>query len=62
MLKFTPRSKIELGCTVQPNFILEEGSMRRFQSNIKIYSTAQNNFVAFIRFSTCLPYVIVLFQ
>lgn len=54
--------KTEPGCTVQPNFMLEKGSMRGFQSNVKIYSTAQNTFVAFIRFSTCLPYVMVLFQ
>jgi hypothetical protein len=53
--------KIELGCTVEPNFMLEKGSIRGFHSNVKIYFTAQNNFVAFIRFSTCLPYVIVLF-
>ena len=54
--------KIELECTVQPNLMLQKGSMRGFQSNVTIYSTDQNSFVAFIRFSMCLPYVMALFQ
>jgi hypothetical protein len=56
--------KTELGFTniVQPNFMLEKGSMRGLQNKVQIYSTVQNNFVAFIRFSTYLPYVMVLFQ